>query len=80
LLGERPRARPVKDAIEKGRIAWQRETGYHLRSEIDLVMPRDKRLIGNIREARALPCQKAQSRHESLRPALNLETPMYNLF
>ena len=52
----------IEDIAEKGRITWQRETGYNLRSYVELAMQRFKRIFGNTMKARALPQQKTEAR------------------
>jgi len=52
----------IKDIAEKGRVTWQRETGYNLRSHVELAMQRYKRIFGNTMKARALPQQKTEAR------------------
>ena len=44
------------------RRTWQRESGYNLRSHVELAMQRYKRIFGNTMKARALPQQKTQAR------------------
>jgi hypothetical protein len=39
---------------EQGRIAWQRKTGYNLRSNVELARQRYKRIFSNTMKARAL--------------------------
>ena len=46
---------------ENGRINWQKNTGYGLRSYAELAMQRYKRIIGNRLKARSLPRQKTEA-------------------
>ena len=59
--GDTQRDRHIQDIAEKGRITWQRETDYNLRSYVELAMQRYKRIFGNAMKARALPRQKTQA-------------------
>ena len=45
----------------EGRIAWQRKTGYNLRSQVELAMQRYKHIFGNLMKARARPEQKTEA-------------------
>jgi len=60
--GDTQRDQHIKDIAEKGRITWQRETSYNLRSHVELAMQRYKRIFGNAMKARALPQQKTEAR------------------
>ena len=60
--GDSPRDRPIQTIAQEGRIAWQRKTGYNLRSPVELAMQRYKRIFGNLMQARALPQQKPEAR------------------
>jgi hypothetical protein len=51
----------IKVIAERGRMTWQRETGYNLRSYVELAMQRYKRIFGNAMKARALPRQKTEA-------------------
>lgn len=51
----------IKMIQEHGRINWQKETGYGLRSHAELAMQRYKRIIGNTLKARLLPRQKTEA-------------------
>ena len=44
------------------RRTWQRESGYNLRSHVELAMQRYKRIFGNTMKAHALAQQKTQAR------------------
>ncbi len=59
--GHTQRDHHIKDIAEKGRITWQRETGYNLRSYVKLAMQRYKRIFGSTMKARALPRQKTEA-------------------
>jgi hypothetical protein len=56
--GDTQRDQHIQDIANKGRITWQRETGYNLRSYVELAMQIYKRIFGNAMKARALPRQK----------------------
>lgn len=60
--GDTQRDRHIKDIADKGRITWQRETGYNLRSHAELAMQRYKRIFAGAMKARALPQQKTEAR------------------
>jgi hypothetical protein len=62
VAGDTQRDQHIEDIAEKGRITWQRETGYNLRSYVELAMQRFKRIFGNTMKARALPQQKTEAR------------------
>jgi len=47
---------------ERGRIGWQRATGYGRRSLVETAMFRYQTLIGRSLHARSLPAQKAEAR------------------
>jgi hypothetical protein len=59
--GDTQRDRHIQDIAEKGRITWQRETSYNLRSYVELAMQRYKRIFGNAMKARALPRQETEA-------------------
>jgi hypothetical protein len=59
--GDTQRDQHIKDIAEKGRITWQRETGYNLRNYVELAMQRYKRIFGNAMKARALTRQKTEA-------------------
>ena len=60
--GDTQRDQHIKVIAEKGRITWPRETGYNLRSHVELAMQRYKRIFGGAMKARALPQQKTEAR------------------
>jgi len=64
--GDTQRDQPIQTIAEQGRIAWQRKTGYNLRSYVELAMQRYKRIFGNTMKARALPQQKNGSMDQSV--------------
>ena len=51
----------IQTIEQQGRLAWQRETGYNLRSLVELSIQRYKRIFGNIMKARKLPQQKTEA-------------------
>lgn len=55
------RDRHIETIAQKGRAAWQRITGYNLRSYVELAMQRYKRTFGNTMKARALARQKTEA-------------------
>ncbi|MBY0544566.1 MAG: transposase [Gammaproteobacteria bacterium] len=57
-----------------GRLAWQQETNYGLRSYVELAMQRFKRIFGNTLKARKLPQQLTEARIAS--SALNIMTSL----
>ena len=59
--GDSQRDRHIQTIAQEGRIAWQRKTGYNLRSHVELAMQRYKRVFGNLMKARALPQQKTEA-------------------
>ena len=56
--GDTQRDQHIQVITLKGRIAWQRITGYDIRNYVDLAVQRYKRIFGNNMKARALPQQK----------------------
>ena len=60
-MGDSQRDRLVQTIAQEERIAWQRKTGYNLRSHVELAMQRYKRAFGNLMKARALPQQKTEA-------------------
>ena len=62
----------IQTIEQQGRIAWQRITGYNLRSHVELAMQRYKRIFGKAMKARALPQQKTEAWSSS--SALNIMT------
>jgi hypothetical protein len=59
--GDTQRDRHIQTIAEQRRIAWQRKTGYNLRSYVELAMQRYKRIFGNTMKARVLPQQKTEA-------------------
>jgi hypothetical protein len=59
--GDTQRDQHIQTIAEQGRIAWQRKTGYNLRSYVELAMQRYKRIFGNTMKARVLPQQKTEA-------------------
>ena len=51
----------IETIAQIGRIAWQRITGYHFRSHVELAMQRYKRIFGNAMKARGLAQQKTEA-------------------
>jgi len=47
---------------DKGRMAWQRATGYGRRSHAETAMFRYKAVIGSSLRARTLPSQKTETK------------------
>lgn len=52
-VGDSQRDRHIQTIAQNGRITWQQETGYNLRSHVELAMQRYKRIFGNAMKARA---------------------------
>jgi hypothetical protein len=59
--GDTQRDQHIHTIAQQGRIAWQKKTGYNLRSHVELAMQRYKRIFGNTMKARALPQQKTEA-------------------
>jgi hypothetical protein len=59
--GDTQRDEHIRAIEERGRIAWQKENNYGLRSRVELQIQRYKRIIGSCMKARALPQQKTQA-------------------
>ena len=59
--GDSQRDRHIQTIAQEGRIAWQRKTGYNLRSQVELAMQRYKHIFGNLMKARARPEQKTEA-------------------
>ena len=59
--GDTQRDGHIRAITERGRIAWQKENEYGLRSRVELAIQRYKRIIGNTMKARALPQQNAEA-------------------
>ncbi len=55
------RDRHIRLTAEKGRMAWQRATGYGRRSHAETAVGRYKGLIGPKLRARALPAQRGET-------------------
>jgi hypothetical protein len=72
------RDRHMQDIADEGRITWQRETGYNLRSYVELAIHRYKRIFGNAMNARTLPRQKTEAWISASAPnqMTNLEMPV----
>ena len=51
----------IRAIEEHGRIGWQKQADYGLRSYIELAIQRYKGIIGNCMNARALPQQKTEA-------------------
>jgi len=56
-----PRDRHIRFIAEKGRMAWQRATGYGRRNLIETAIGRYKHLIGPKLRARTLPTQQGEA-------------------
>jgi hypothetical protein len=61
VAGDTQRDRHIQTIAQKGRMAWQRMTGYNLRNYVELAVQRYKRIFGNAMKARALPQQKTEA-------------------
>lgn len=59
--GKTQRDQHIETIAQKGRLVWQRITGYNFRSHVELAMQRYKRIFGNMMKARALPQQKTEA-------------------
>ena len=55
-----PRDRHIRLMAERGRIGWQRATGYARRNHVDTTMGRYKHLIGPKLRARSRPSQHGE--------------------
>ncbi len=55
-----PRDRHIQLMAERGRMGWQRETGYGRRNQAETTMFRYKHLIGPKLRARSLPAQRGE--------------------
>lgn len=51
----------IATIAQKGRMAWQRVTGYNFRNYVELAMQRYKRIFGNVMKARELARQKTEA-------------------
>ena len=56
-----PRDRHIQLIVERGRMAWQRATGYSLGSLVETAIDRYKHLIGPKLRARTLPGQQGEA-------------------
>jgi len=56
-----PRDRHIQLMAERGRMGWQRETGYGRRNQAETAMFRHKHLIGPKLRARSLPAQQGEA-------------------
>ena len=56
-----PRDRHIRLMAEKGRMGWQRATGYGKRNHVETTIGRYKHLIGPRLRARALPAQQGEA-------------------
>lgn len=61
VAGDTQRDEHIRVIEEQGRMVWQKENDYGLRSRIELAIQRYKGIIGNCMKARALPQQKTES-------------------
>jgi len=52
----------IKTIRDKGRVAWQKATGYGQRSHAETTMFRYKAIIGSSLRARTLPAQKTETK------------------
>jgi len=55
-----PRARRIQLMAERGRMGWQKATGYGRRNQAETAMARYKYLIGPKLHARSLPAQRGE--------------------
>jgi hypothetical protein len=55
-----PRDRHLQAIQENGRMAWQKQSGYTLRSRVEVAIGRYKQIIGPELRARSLPTQKTE--------------------
>jgi len=60
--GNTQRDEHIRTIEQKGRMAWQKKTGYHLRNYAELAALRFKRIFGNTMKSRALPQQITEAR------------------
>ena len=61
LAAQTPRDRNIRLIAEKGRMAWQKVTGYGRRSLVETAIGRYKHLIGPKLRARTLPGQQGEA-------------------
>ena len=57
---QRQRDRHIRAIAEKGRMAWQKATGYGRRSLVEAAIGRYKRIIGSRLRARMFAAQKGE--------------------
>ena len=78
--GPTDRGRHIADIQTRGRIAWQRTTGYTQRSRGEIQMGRWKRVIGATLSARRLANQKTEAKIgvRVLTPMTGLAAPFSN--
>lgn len=55
-----PRDRHIAIIADRGRMAWQKETGYGRRNQVETAIGRYKHLIGPKLRARSLPAQQGE--------------------
>ena len=72
--GNTQRDEHIRIIEEHGRMAWQVQAGYGLRSLVELANQRYKGIIGNCMKARALPQQKTEAWVSAF--ALNIMTSL----
>ena len=60
--GNTQRDEHIRPIEQKGRMTWQKQTGYHLRNYTELAVLRFKRILGNTMTARALLLQITEAR------------------
>ena len=61
LERQTPRDRHIRLVAEKGRMGWQRATGYGRRNHVEPAIGRYKHLIGPKLRARSLPAQQGEA-------------------
>ncbi len=59
--GQSQRDRHIRIIVEKGRMAWQKATGYGRRSLSETAVGRYKAIIGSKLRARILPAQQGEA-------------------
>jgi hypothetical protein len=70
--GDTQRDEHIRAIAAHGRIAWQKQNDYGLRSRVELDIQRYQRILGNCMKARALPQQKTEAWFSAC--ALNMMT------
>lgn len=60
VAAQSQRDRPIRLIAEKGRMAWQKATGYRRRSLAETAVGRYKAIIGPKLRARSLPAQQGE--------------------